>query len=75
VLSICDSILSDKRNVLPISCFQPLNGCCFSWPVVLGRKGVVRKVEMPLDDNEEAEIVQTTNSFKEMVDRVCPVDK
>jgi NADPH-dependent glutamate synthase beta subunit-like oxidoreductase len=30
---------------------------------------------MPLDDNEEAEIVQTTNSFKEMVDRVCPVDK
>jgi L-lactate dehydrogenase len=74
VLSICDSILHDKRNVLPISCFQPEHGCCFSWPVVLGRSGVVRKVEIPLDDKEEAELAQTTKIFQEMVDRILPVD-
>jgi L-lactate dehydrogenase len=70
VLNVCDSILLDKRNVLPVSSFQPQYGCCFSWPVVLGSGGVVRRLEMPLDENEEAEIAETTKSLKEMVDRV-----
>jgi L-lactate dehydrogenase len=74
VLSICDSVLSDKRNVLPISCFQPQYGCCFSWPVVLGREGVVRKLEMPLSDYEQVEIAQKALSLKEMVDHVRPGD-
>jgi L-lactate dehydrogenase len=70
VLNLCDSILLDKRNVLPISSFQPQYGCCFSWPVVLGSGGIVRKLEMPLDANEEAELAETIKSLKDMVDRI-----
>jgi L-lactate dehydrogenase len=52
--TICASILRDKHDVRPVSCFHPQLGCCLSLPVVLGRRGVVRRLEVPLDEGEEA---------------------
>lgn len=74
VSGICSSIVADKRNVVPISSFQPQYGCCFSWPAVLGRNGVVRAMDVPLSDDEKVKIVETAKSLKEMVDHACSVD-
>lgn len=70
VSSICSSILLDKRNVCPISHFQPEFGCCFSLPVVLGRTGIIRTIQVPLDSDETARIASSATGLAEMIQRV-----
>ncbi|KAH8902823.1 lactate dehydrogenase [Coniochaeta sp. PMI_546] len=70
VSSICSSILSDKRNVRPISHFQPKFGCYFSLPVVLGRKGIIRTIQMSLDSDEEAKIAESARKLRSEIDGI-----
>lgn len=70
VSSICSSIILDKGTVHPISHYQPTLGCCFSLPVVLGRKGIIRKVQMPLNFDEDAQITDSAAALKAMIDQV-----
>lgn len=71
VSSICSSILLDKRDVRPISHFQPDFGCCFSSPVVLGRKGIVRTIEVSLSDDEKAGIAKLAKTLRESIEQVA----
>jgi L-lactate dehydrogenase len=59
VRSICDSVLFDKHNVKPVSFFVEEVGCCLSMPALLGRQGVVRRIHMPLNE-EETEALKTS---------------
>ncbi|KAK3943423.1 hypothetical protein QBC46DRAFT_377778 [Diplogelasinospora grovesii] len=70
VSSICSSILVDKHNVRPISHFQPEFGCCFSLPAVLGRKGIMRTIQMPLDSDEAAEIAESARKLRSELDGI-----
>lgn len=70
VSSISSSILFDKRNVRPISHFQPEFGCCFSLPVVLGRKGIIRTIQMPLNSDEKADITESARTLRGTIERI-----
>ncbi|KAL7924174.1 L-lactate/malate dehydrogenase [Trichoderma austrokoningii] len=70
VSSICSSVILDKGTVHPISHFQPSFGCCFSSPVVLGRGGIQRKIQVPLDFEEDAQITDAATALKKMIDQV-----
>ncbi|GAB1214605.1 hypothetical protein ATERTT37_003769 [Aspergillus terreus] len=75
VTSICVSIAEDRRNVRPISCYQPEYGCCFSLPVVLGRKGIVRRLEVPIDQEEKDAIRKSAEELKQTLDQIHDGDK
>lgn len=68
VASICASILFDKREVRPVSHFQPEFDCCFSLPVVLGRKGIMKTIEMPLGSDENAAIARSAHRLKSTIE-------
>lgn len=68
VSSICSSILLDKCDVRPVSHYQPEHECCFSMPVVLGRKGVLTTIAVPLDGEEEARLAKSVEDLKRVVD-------
>lgn len=70
VSGICSSIILDKGTVHPISHFQPSFGCCFSLPVVLGKRGIQRKVQMSLDFDEDAQITDSATALKRKIDQV-----
>lgn len=70
VCSICSSILFDKRRVRPVSHFQADFGCCFSLPVVLGRKGVIRTLQVPLDSNEMADLNKSADELRAAIEKV-----
>lgn len=70
VSSICSSILFDKGDVRPISHFQPEFGCCFSLPAILGRRGIMRTIEMPLSSDEQADMVKSTRRLRDTVERI-----
>lgn len=65
--SICKSILFDQRNVRPISHWVDELGCCLSLPVVLGRRGIVRSLNMPLAQEERDLLVQSADALKQII--------
>lgn len=62
--SICKSVLFDQRNVRPISHWNEELGCCLSLPVVLGRRGIVRTLNIPLDDEETQLLSKSADALK-----------
>jgi L-lactate dehydrogenase len=70
VSSICSSVLFDKRDVRPISHFQPEFRCCFSLPVILGRKGIVRTIQIPLNNSEQVRIAESAKTLGTTIDRI-----
>ncbi|KAL5355920.1 lactate dehydrogenase/glycoside hydrolase [Aspergillus floccosus] len=75
VTSICASIAGDKRNVRPISCYQPEYGCCFSLPVVLGRNGIERRLAVPIDQEEKDAIRESAEALKQTLDQIHDAEK
>ncbi|KAJ9635912.1 hypothetical protein H2201_000093 [Coniosporium apollinis] len=65
--SICKSILFDQKNIRPISHYREDLQFCLSFPVVLGRKGVVRTVPMPLSEEEDKALKRSAESLREIV--------
>lgn len=51
--SIAVAVLEDKRTVWTVSHRRGNNWCCYSWPVVVGREGVVREVEVKVREGEK----------------------
>lgn len=70
VSNLCLSILLDKRNVRPVSHFQPEFDCCFSLPAVIGRKGIQGTIQLPLHGDEKAEVTQSVDELRSELDRV-----
>lgn len=70
VTKICEAILRDERTILPVSTMTGgqygISGVYLSLPCVVGRNGVERVVELPLDEKEcaglraSAEILRKT---------------
>lgn len=70
VSGICSSILQDKRNILPVSHYQAESGCCFSLPVVLGRKGIIRTLQLPLNAEETCAVEESLRTLKHKLQQV-----
>ncbi|KAF1810143.1 lactate dehydrogenase [Eremomyces bilateralis CBS 781.70] len=70
VASICSSILNDKRDVRPLTTFQPDLGCCVSLPVVLGRKGAIRTIPVELNEEEKKTLEETAKALKVEIEQV-----
>ena len=66
--SICSSVLFDERIVRPVSCWQDDLGVCLSVPVVLGRKGVVRVVDVELSKEERGKLEKSAKALKEVIE-------
>ncbi|KAE8325444.1 lactate dehydrogenase/glycoside hydrolase [Aspergillus sergii] len=70
VCSICSSILFDRRDICCISHYQPDYGCCFSLPVVLGRGGMIKTIDMQLDNTELEDLTETARELKGTMERL-----
>ena len=70
VARICEAVLRDERSVLPVSTRLTgqygIDGVYLSLPCVVGRDGVERVIEIPLDESERdglrasADVLRTT---------------
>lgn len=70
ILSICSSILADKRDINPISHFHPEWGCCFSLPAMLGREGILDTIHTPLNRDEGDSFFRSVTALKATIDCV-----
>lgn len=70
VAQILNSILNDERRVLPVSSLDAATGVAFGWPSVVGRGGVVRRLDLELADDEAAAIEKSVKVLKKSIAEV-----
>lgn len=66
---ICEAIIFDHRQVLPLSHWQEEMGCCLSLPAVLGRDGIISSFPLHLDDKEQAFLEGSAESLRMVIEK------
>lgn len=66
--SICRFILYDSRTVRPLSFYQPELGCCLSMPAVIGRRGIIRKMPVQLDETEKKDLEDCAKNLRGVIE-------
>jgi len=56
IANICTTILLDERHVLPLSHYHEEHDLCFSTPAILGRRGLLKSIDIALDASEQASL-------------------
>ena len=74
VKRICTAVMRDEEAVLPVSSLMVgeygLNDLCISMPTIVGRKGVITRVPVSIDDTEKAELQKSADALKKIIDQV-----
>ena len=74
VKRICTAVMRDEQTVLPVSSLMVgeygLSDLAISMPTVVGRDGVVCRVPVPLDDDEQHELTASAKALKDIIDSV-----
>jgi L-lactate dehydrogenase len=72
VARICEAILRDERSILPVSTLLTgqygISGVYLSLPCVMGRGGVERVIEIPLDEEERAGLRASSEILRRTLD-------
>lgn len=69
---ILGAIDADEHAVLPISTRHTLDGVdvCLSLPTVVGRRGAIRTLEVPMSDDERAGLARSARAIRSVIDQV-----
>ncbi len=74
VTRICEAILRDEHTVLPVSTLMRgqygIEGVYLSTPCIIGRAGVERVIELPLDARERAGLQASADILRRTLDRL-----
>ncbi len=67
---IINSILSDERRILPVSTLDDCNNVYYGFPAVIGKTGVIRRLELKLTETEGIKLQQSINVIKNTLKEV-----
>ena len=70
VLQILNSILNDELRILPVSSFDGFSGTCFGWPTVVGREGIIRRLDLKISEKEGMELQKSINALNKAIKSV-----
>lgn len=70
VAQILNCILNDEMRVLPVSSYDSYSGTCFGWPSVVGRAGVIRRLDIKLTEKEGVSLQKSVNVLKKAIKSV-----
>ena len=70
---IIEAVLRDERRVLPVSTlldgYYGLSDICLSVPTVVGRGGAERQLEVPMSDDEKANLRRSADALRGVAQR------
>jgi len=71
VSTMIESIVKDKKAVIPISAYLDgqygIRDVCLGVPAIVGKKGIEKIMELPLDKFEKDQLIKGANSVKEAI--------
>lgn len=70
VIQIINCILNDEMRVLAVSSYDHFSDTSFGFPSVVGRKGVMRRLDLKLSEHEGIELQKSINVLKKAIKSV-----
>lgn len=70
VAQIVNSILNDERRVLSVSNYDDNNEIYDGFPAVVGKDGIIRRLELPLSEKEGIKLQKSANAIKKTIREV-----
>jgi malate dehydrogenase len=71
VATMVESIVKDKKAVIPLSAYLDgqygVKDVCMGIPAIVGKEGVEKIIELPLNESEKSEFLKGTNNVKEAI--------
>ena len=67
VSQIINSILNDEHRILPVSTYDDNNDVFYGYPAVIGRRGVYRRLNLKLSEEEGIKLQKSINVLKEAI--------
>ena len=68
VTSIVECILNDERRVLPVSSYDAYANVYNGFPAIVGRSGIIRRLELHLSEQEAINFQKSNNVLREAID-------
>ena len=70
VAQILNAILNDEHRVLAVSSLDPFSGTSFGFPSVIGRGGIIRRLDLTLSEKEGVALQKSINALKKAISSV-----
>lgn len=70
VVQILNCILNDEMRVLAVSSYDHFSGVSFGFPSVVGRAGIIRRLDLKISEQEGIELQKSINALKKAIDSV-----
>ena len=70
VVLMLNCILNDERRVIPVSSYDHFSDTSFGWPSVVGREGIIRRLDLKISEKEGIELQKSVNVLKDAIDSV-----
>lgn len=70
VTKLINSILGDERRILPISSYDDFADVYNGFPAVIGREGVIRRIGVPMTEEEGIKMQKSINALKNAIKEV-----
>ena len=67
VVSILNCILNDEMRVLPVSTYDSFSDAYYGFPAVVGRAGIIRRLDLKLSEKEGIELQESINAIKKAI--------
>lgn len=70
IVRIVNCILNDERRIMPVSSYDDNAGIYDGFPAVIGREGVIRRIELELSEDEAIKFQKSINAIRATVKEV-----
>ncbi|MBQ3433345.1 L-lactate dehydrogenase [Candidatus Saccharibacteria bacterium] len=70
VIDILNCIFNDELRVLPVSSYDHFSDTSFGWPTVVGRTGIIRRLDLKISEREGIDLQKSINTLKKAISSV-----
>lgn len=70
VASILNCIFNDEMRIMPVSSYDEFFGVSFGFPSVVGREGVIRRLDLKISEKEGLALQKSVNVLKKAINSV-----
>ena len=68
VTDIVNNIVFDERRVMPVSTYDDFTDSFFGWPSIIGRDGLIKRLEIKISEEEGIKLQKSINAIKAAID-------
>ena len=70
VAQILNCIFNDEMRVLSVSSYDAFSDTCFGWPTVVGREGIIRRLDIKISEREGIDLQKSINILKDAISQI-----